>query len=185
MKSMADDIASLQHRMIKEGFHRTDATLVLDGEKDTVIMDTELDVPSAAAKEKHKKKSNAPKLIAISMIFVAAAVASYFLFLSKPAPDAGKGYLAFDIKPWATVKRIENLGTGEVRSFKEGEDLSITPVRITLASGKYRIIYASPASAVGELSKDFEIFAQKVTEVQGGITEEFVNEAAEHFKISK
>lgn len=187
MKSMADDIAALQDKMIKDGYHKTDATLILDDEKSTLIMDTELDVPSVAGKKevKKKKKSKIPKIAMISAAALATAVIMYLFVFSKSSVERGVGYLAFDIKPWVKVKRIENLGSGEIKTFKAGDQLSISPVRIALAEGKYRIVYTEPDNQERELLKEFEIFSEKVTDVRGGISEDFISEAIKHYKLSK
>lgn len=183
MKAMADDIAALQHKLVADGLHRTDATVVLDDTTPTVLMDTELDVPAVAKKRKTKKKTG--KMITIGLVAVmAAAAALYFIIFSGPPSSPETGYLVFDIKPWAVVKNIRNLDTGEIKQFKAGEDASITPLRIALEAGKYQIVYSNPSSAV-EFTKDFKIAPKTITSISEGITKEFITDAIEHFKISK
>jgi serine/threonine protein kinase len=182
MKAMAEDIEALQHKLIKKGFHKEDATLLIDDKDTTVLMDTELDFPRAAKKKKSKTLTYA----GLGLIVVIAAVAVlYFIIFSHPAAPAGAGYLSFNIKPWAVVEKIENTQSGDVRNFKSNDESSLTPMRISLPPGNYRITYKNSSMGTGPLTKEFSITSQQVTEIGGSITDSFISDAISHFKISK
>jgi hypothetical protein len=178
---MADDIEALQHKLIKKGFHQEDATLIIGDKDTTVLMDTELDFPSTAK----KKKSKTLTYVGIGLIVAIATTATlYFIFFSQPTAPPGIGYLSFDIKPWAVVEKIENMQSGEVKLFKPNEEAS-TPLRIPLLPGRYKITYKNSSIGTGDLYKEFEITSQNVTEIRGPITDAFISDAIDHFKISK
>jgi serine/threonine protein kinase len=182
MKAMADDIEALQHKLIKKGFHKEDATLLIGDKDTTVLMDTELDFPRAAKKKKSKTLAYAGIGLIVA---IAVAAVLYFIVFSQPAAPAGAGYLSFNIKPWAVVEKIENTQSGEIKNFKPSEEASLTPLRISLPPGKYKITYKNSSIGTGPLTKEFIITSQQVTEIRGSITDSFINDAIKHFKISK
>jgi serine/threonine protein kinase len=181
MKAMADDIEALQHKLIKKGFHKEDATLIIGDKDTTVLMDTELDFPRSTK----KKKSKTLTYSGIGLIVaIASAAVLYFIFFSQPTAPLGTGYLSFDIKPWVVVEKIENMQSGEVKRFPNG-DASITPLRISLPPGRYKITYKNSIIGSGDRFKEFEITSQHVTEIRGSISDTFARDAIDHFKISR
>ena len=182
MKAMADEIEALQHKLIKKGFHQENATLIIEDKDTTVLMDTELDFPRTAKKKKSKTLTYAGIGLIVA---IAAAAALYFIAFSQPTAPPGTGYLSFDIKPWAVVEKIENTQSGEVKRFKPDEEAPITPIRIPLLPGRYKITYKNSSIGAEALIKEFVITSQHVTEIKGSITETFISDAIDHFKISK
>lgn len=182
MKTMADDIEALQHKLIKKGFHQEDATVLLEDQDATLLVDTELDFPGDVKKKKSKILTYTG--VGLAAVIVLAAV-FYFLVFSQHSMPPGTGYLSFNIKPWAVVEKIEDVESGEVKYFKPSEDASLTPLRIPLQPGKYKITYKNMAMNSGPLTKEFVIKSQQVTEIKGSISDSFVKDAVEHFRVTK
>lgn len=182
MKAMADDVEALQHKLIKKGFHQEDATVLLEDQDATLLVDTELDLPGDVKNKKSKILTYTG--IGLAAVIVLAAV-FYFLVFSQHSIPPGTGYLSFNIKPWAVVEKIEDIESGEVKYFKPSEDASLTPLRIPLQPGKYKITYKNIAMNSGPLTKEFVITSQQVTEIKGSISDSFVKDAVEHFRVTK
>jgi len=179
IKQMAEDIDRLRHKILTKGFHMTEPTVVIDDTMDTVLMDTELDYTSIKKKE---KKSKTPVYTAIAgLAFIAVLALLYFFVLKGPAPVFESGFLTFDVKPYAKIEKLENIKTGEKILLNENN--RITPVRIALNPGEYRITYNHDSWGGNKRTEVFEITAGRTTKIKDVLNKSFATEATEHFTI--
>jgi len=79
-------------------------------------------------------------LIAAAVVLLAGAALVYRLFIYAPT-----GYVALNILPWAEVARIENGEGQDVTGTYAGEGKIITPCRLALPEGSYKISLTNQA----------------------------------------
>jgi serine/threonine protein kinase len=181
MKQMAEDIKKLQHKILTQGFKMDDATMVIGDDMETILMETELDY-DALKKERGKKKI--PILPIAAAFILIAATAFYFLVLQKAPPTViNNGFLLVDIKPYVEISNVTNLDTGKVISL--GENEKVTPCRISLLPGRYRISYNHSSFDGVERKKDLTIESGKEFRLGDSLSTEYLKDAIEHFKVYK
>jgi len=95
--------------------------------------------PARIARPSPFRRGTMPLLGTLAAVFVALAVAVYFIFFYAPGPP--EGYVALNILPWAEVVKIEQEG-GETIPMDEK---TVTPCRLTLPEGTYAIHLRNPA----------------------------------------
>lgn len=145
IKQMADHIEALLARMRELGFSMTDSIKISQSTMDSgpvptqVLPDTARDTDILRLKRKHR-------LMSIALSFAALVIllfAIYFFIFNQPVkPLPGPGFLLFDVKPYAIIESIVDLNTGQAVLL--AEENKITPVRITLPPGPYKVTYSHP-----------------------------------------
>ncbi len=106
-------------------------------EKRIVEIQRELERELETGRRVSKK---ALSLIVILLLVVISGI-GYLILRPKPVAPIVKSHLILDFKPWAKVKKIENLK--DKKNVILGD--RITPFNIELKPGKYRIVYVYPS----------------------------------------
>ncbi|MCP5108702.1 MAG: protein kinase [bacterium] len=181
MKEMAADIESLLQKMKKRRYSMTETIAVMEEQmempqKDPVAEELTAITDYAGIKRK-KTPLKAAALIAIPLI-VAALV---YFFILKPGTAAVKpGFLAFDVKPYAVIREVIDIETGEIVPIPED---AATPIRLTLQPGTYRIEYSHPGWNGKNRVKEVTVTTGQTLRETDNIDDGFVEKAVEHFSV--
>ncbi len=186
MRHMANEIEKLLHKIITQGFTMDQPTMLIDDEMETVIMDTELDytaVMEAKDSAKPAKKKRPLMFIAAFFILAAFAAGAYFLFIKKPATvgEVNNGYVVLDMKPYAEITEVKNMDTGQAVLLSETQ--KETPCRLSLIPGDYKITYKYPSKNNEERNKFLTVEPGKIATLRESVSESFIEEAKNHFKV--
>lgn len=189
MKEMADDIGALLEKMKRRKFAMTDTVAVMDDRMNSAKMNEFGDVPTTlTGTGRTRIKRFSLKVAAVIGIPLLLSVLVYFIFLRPgpppPEPTATPllepGFLAFDVKPFAFIHKVTNLETGEAVPVAPG---AVTPIRLTLQPGTYRVEYSHPSRKGENREKVITVTAGQGIVEKDNIGENFIEEAVEHFSL--
>ena len=200
MKAMADDIQILLEKMKKLGCTVSEPIGVMDEQMETVLTDT------AAVKRttvgttifESGKKPRLAWIAAAFAVLLLVLTLGYLIIFKKSPPAAvpgtassasqalqsQQGFLAFDAKPYAVITEIVNIDTGESVPLPSEDGAAVTPLRLTLEPGQYKIVYSFPQSSREHRSRIITVTAGKTTVERDSLNERFIREAVGHFTVS-
>ncbi|MCU0287190.1 MAG: serine/threonine protein kinase [Acidobacteria bacterium] len=198
MKEMAADIADLQQKMIKQDFSMDAPINVMDDVMSTSaeknISNETYDEPTFQLSVVKTKLWNLRKSpILVLPILVLLIIALYFLIVPKSKPGDQKmsgasvpgtitgkeGYLTFDIKPYAVIDEIVNLESQQ--AVEISKDYKLTPVKLALQPGKYRIVYSNPQWKENKKTKNVTVISGDNVFVEGRVEKNFIYDAVKNF----
>jgi serine/threonine protein kinase len=190
MKEMAEDIGALLEKMKRRKFAMTDNVAVMDDRMDSGKMNAFGDVPTTLTGTGRSVIKRSPlkvaALIGIPLLLLALV---YFIFLKPGPPMPGPittkpalepGFLAFDVKPFAFIQKVVNLQTGDSIPIEPG---AVTPIRLTLQPGTYRVEYSHPSWNGKNREKEITIAEGRETVEIDNIGADFIDKAVKHFSL--
>lgn len=190
MKEMSEEIETLLEKMKQRKYSTTDPIAVLDGQMESTRKEAFGEVPTTITGTGRTTVEKSPltyaALVVIPVILLALA---YFIFL-KPGPPTPApvraaalepGVLAFDVKPYAFIRKVVNRETGDIVSIPED---AVTPIRLTLPPGMYHIEYSHPNWNGKNRIKEVTITTGRTIREQDRIDERFIETAVRHFSVS-
>ncbi len=192
LKDMADDIQVLLEQMKADSFFMEQPIPVADQLMETIVTSTDNISTSKLISSDFlstKKRPRKPVLVTAAIVVFIAVLVGVFVLVSgtkdKPLPvpvSANVGYLSFDVKPYAEIIGLENIETGKGIALPGG-DGRITPLRLKLPPGKYRVSYSHPSWNGGDRSKVVSITSGETVNASDHIDNRFVEGATLHFLL--
>ncbi len=191
MKEMADDIDALQGKMKLNGYSMSGALPLAEGQARSPAVGVATDemVRTELTNYKRKKVLRPAVLLPLTVVILTALVLLYFLVLNpkspKPGPVAasGPGFLSFDVKPYAIIKKIINVTTGEVLPLDVVKSARTTPLRLELRPGKYQVVYSFPGPEEENRTRVVTIAGGKTRYESDRYHQQFIEEAVNHFSL--
>ena len=189
MKEMADDIGALLERMKRRKFSMSDAVPVSDDWKDSGKSNEFSDLPPTLKSTGHAAiKRSSLKIAASIGILLVLLVLVYYIFLRTGSPPQKPttlqtfkmGFFVFDVKPFALIQKVVNLETGENIPIAQN---AVTPIRISLQPGTYRIEYSHPTWNGKNHEKEITITEGRELFEIDNIEVDFIDEAVKHFSL--
>lgn len=205
MKEMAADIEGLQQKMTKLGFSLTTPVNTLDEPMealDGIDAETYRIFDSRTVRMEPVKRRRLEKVLLIAAPAVVLLIVLYFLFRSPQPPAPGpvtgptagpvtgpvstpgaakEGGLAFDVKPYANIDEVVNLESQQPIPLTN--EYRITPLKLNLPPGKYRIVYWHPQWKGKTRAKIVTVTAGETIYQKDLVDQDFVLEAIKHFSI--
>jgi len=188
MKEMIADIETLQQELTRDNFIFTDPIplveelMILPAETETFRPATDSCKTTIQKKEPKKKHRTLARIIPALILLIAIYIVFFHRGPITPPPTANAGYLAFDVKPFAHIEEIINQETGEPVSLPK--DSRITPVRLILSPGKYRLVYSNPRWSGKNRTLSFSITTGKTSLLKDSVGEDFIRDAIRYFSIN-
>lgn len=188
MKDMAVDIEGLISRMEKEGFSCVDPISTDDEmisacpeEVKTGYMGRE-DISFFSPRKRPVFKRILPWLMPLPVL---AVIIIIYIFFIKPESSSlvtnEPGFLLFDTEPYALVESIIDKSTG--KSVKISDEMNITPFRMSLQPGEYRMIYSKPWKKNSKFSFDIRIKPGETISPPDQPDKGFIEKAIGYFSI--
>ncbi len=188
MKDMATDIVGLIDRMEREGFSCVDP-ISTDDEMISDCLDEagtgqlgRADIPFFSPRKQPVFKRILPWLMPLPVMLV---IVIMYIFFIKPVPPSlitiEPGFLVFDTQPYAVVESIIDKSTG--KSIKISDETNITPLRMSLQPGEYRMIYSKPWGEKSKFTFDIRIKSHETIFFPDKPNKEFIKKAIGHFSI--
>lgn len=188
MADMAEALDDLRNRMAHDGFSLKEPVSVDSRVQDGGMAEYQTEIATRGASSHTPKASGSPSrrpagryALFVLPLLIALFVA-YVLFWSGPKEEP-TGFLVFDVRPYARIDSIRDVHGDEALVLDGGPDLHITPLRISLAPGDYRIGFSHPDWGGVSRSVNVEIFSGRTTRVVEPGDEAFVEKALEQFAL--
>jgi serine/threonine protein kinase len=191
MTSMADDIEALQKKISDTGFSLTGSVKISDVPMQSEVDDmmpatTNLELASSPPKRKF------PKFVAAAVWFfsiMTLVAVLYLLVIKGKTPNSAfspgqtdVGFLAFDVKPFASIQKVVLLGQSE--SIELPKASRTTPIRLALKPGIYTIFYSIPSSTEPNRKRTVHIHKGVTVFEKDSRDLKFIEEAILHFSIN-
>jgi hypothetical protein len=138
-----------------------------------------------------------PVLSAAAVLLLVFTLGYFVIFKKSPPADvpgpasaasqaapSEQGFLAFDVKPYAVIKEVVNIKTGQIVPLPGEAEAAVTPLRLTLEPGRYKIVYTHPQWGEESRSKIITVAAGETTFEKDRLNDRFVREAVRHFTVS-
>lgn len=189
LKEMADDISRLIERIKSQNFTMTEPLIVAEQRMETAVIIQDTKVEEGRGSFIKRKRLNSPLFIIIFLVVVAILGRLIWLALSSPTPKepvpvaTPSATLVFDVKPFAEVQKVIEISSGTAIPLNSAAGHTTTPLKLTLAPGKYRIFYSHPGWQDDILKRDVELTTGQTLQISEPNNKTFIEEAVKHFSL--